>query len=182
MSSTVCPSSMASERKPPDHMSHTTFGNISICGRRDQAASGRSPSGPRSFCPRRRRPHPPAPAAGVAHRSDDVTDVSSCPAVYRPSAAEAQADGDRWRQRRAHPERRVARIIELPNAEPRLPPERFLVACFYHGVSSLLRYLRPRGLIHSSTPRRSDGSSQNGRAFGRPPPSRPGPDPHGESS
>ena len=30
MSSTVCPSSMASERKPPDHMSHTTFGNISL--------------------------------------------------------------------------------------------------------------------------------------------------------
>ena len=25
----ACPSSMASERKPPDHMSHTTFGNIS---------------------------------------------------------------------------------------------------------------------------------------------------------
>ena len=29
MSSTVCPSSMASERKPPDHGSYTTFGNIS---------------------------------------------------------------------------------------------------------------------------------------------------------
>ena len=27
--STVCPSSMASERKPPDHGSYTTFGNIS---------------------------------------------------------------------------------------------------------------------------------------------------------
>ena len=34
----------------------------------------------------------------------------------------------------------------------------------------------------SWTPRTSDGSSRNGRAFGRPPPSRPGPDPHGESS
>ena len=34
----------------------------------------------------------------------------------------------------------------------------------------------------SWTPRTSDGSSRNGHAFGCPPPSRPGPDPHGESS